>query len=474
MKQTETIQQLKSIFPKVKGIEFAILYGSFARGTATANSDIDIQILISSSFNIDNFISTIERYFQEDIFSVRKLDVKHKIIVYFLHSTKIEFSLNTELKDIDKLYIGSEITNVDKSILYTHNSWKNRLTNYLEEIRKKKLDLNTSKYITELIEEFTYQFENASTMHKRSDAYQFYFFYNIALHKAIQLYQISVGNTQFNFLPKRFVSSLPNDNKRKEVYELNGEILLTKANKQKRELLDFFYQTLTNLVSEEQKEEIKCFCEYIFKRDYFWNFRDINQYNSLIKKGLIYRTANFISFLESDFFEELIRNTNIKTIIELRANREIEELAYPKSFIQRFKYVLAPFDPWEQPDWFKENYHYGTDIEIAYRFFLLCCKDSIRTALLTILNEDKGAIAIHCFAGKDRTGTLISLLHLLVGANMEVVYKDYLASEVDTEISKLNAALQIVTNEGGIIPYLLSCGLQQEEIMSLKEKLTYK
>ena len=177
MKQTETIQQLKSIFPKVKGIEFAILYGSFARGTATANSDIDIQILISSSFNIDNFISTIERYFQEDIFSVRKLDVKHKIIVYFLHSTKIEFSLNTELKDIDKFYIGSEITNVDKSILYTHNSWKNRLTNYLEEIRKKKLDLNTSKYITELIEEFTYQFENASTMHKRSDAYQFYFFY---------------------------------------------------------------------------------------------------------------------------------------------------------------------------------------------------------------------------------------------------------------------------------------------------------
>ena len=320
MKQTETIQQLKSIFPKVKGIEFAILYGSFARGTATANSDIDIQILISSSFNIDNFISTIERYFQEDIFSVRKLDIKHKIIVYFLHSTKIEFSLNTELKDIDKFYIGSEITNVDKSILYTHNSWKNRLTNYLEETRKKKLDLNTSKYITELIEEFTYQFENASTMHKRSDAYQFYFFYNIALHKAIQLYQISVGNTQFNFLPKRFVSSLPNDYKRKEIYELNGEILLTKANKQKRKLLDFFYQTLTNLVSEEQKEEIKYFCEYIFKRDYFWNFRDINQYNPLIKKGLIYRTANFISFLESDFFEELIRNTNIKTIIEFYSN----------------------------------------------------------------------------------------------------------------------------------------------------------
>ena len=472
MKQTETIQKLKTIFSKIEGIEFAILYGSFARGSATANSDIDIQILVTSSFDINNFISVIEKCFQEDIFSVRKLEVKHKIIAYFLYSPKIEFSFYTESKDINRFYVGSEIMNVDRTILYANNSWKNKLITYLRKITENKNDINTSKYIDELVDEFIYQFENASTMHKRSDAYQFYFFYNIALHKAIQLHQLSIGNTQFNFLPKRFVSSLPNDDKRKEIYELHGEILLTKANRQKRKLLDFFYKTLTNLVTEKQKEEVKNFCEYIYKRDYFWNFRDISLYNPLIKKGIIYRTANFVSFLESDFFEELIRDTNIKTIIELRANREIKELPYPTSFTQNFKYVLAPFDPWEQPDWFKEHYHYGTDIEIAYRFFLLCCKDSIRTAMLSILKENRGAIAIHCFAGKDRTGILISLLHLLVGANMEIVYEDYLASEVDTEISKLNAALEVITNEGGIILYLLSCGLQQEEIMSLKEKLT--
>lgn len=473
MKQTETIQQLKTIFPKIKGIEFAILYGSFARGSATANSDIDIQIFINSTFDINDLISIIKEGFQEDIFSIRRLEIKNKIIVYFLHSTKIEFSFYRELKDIDRLYIGSEIINIDKTILYTNELWKNKLVSHLKKITEEEIDINTPKHITELIDEFTYQFENASSMHKRSDAYQFYFFYNIALHKAIQLYQLSIGNSHFNFLPKRFVSSLPNDEKRKEIYSLHSELLLTKANEQKRKLLDFFYKTITNLVTKKQKEEIKDFCEYIFERDYFWNFRDISLYNPLIKKGIVYRTANFIPFIESNFFEELIRKTNIKTVIELRANREIKELSYPTSFTQRFKYVLAPFNPWEQPDWFKENYHYGTDIEIAYRFFLLCCKDSIRTALLTILKEDKGAIAIHCFAGKDRTGTLISLLHLLVGADMEVIYEDYLASEVDTEISKLNAALEVVTNEGGIIPYLLSCGLQQEEIMSLKEKLTY-
>ena len=46
IKQKETIQQLKTIFPKIKGIEFAILYGSFARDTATANSNIDINTFL--------------------------------------------------------------------------------------------------------------------------------------------------------------------------------------------------------------------------------------------------------------------------------------------------------------------------------------------------------------------------------------------------------------------------------------------
>ena len=244
MKQTETIQKLKTIFSKIEGIEFANLYGSFARGSATANSDIDIQILVTSSFDINNFISVIEKCFQEDIFSVRKLELKHKIIAYFLYSPKIEFSFYTESKDINRFYVGSEIMNVDRTILYANNSWKNKLITYLRKITENKNDINTSKYIDELVDEFIYQFENASTMHKRSDAYQFYFFYNIALHKAIQLYQLSIGNTQFNFLPKRFVSSLPNDDKRKEIYELHGEILLTKANRQKRKLLDFFTKHL--------------------------------------------------------------------------------------------------------------------------------------------------------------------------------------------------------------------------------------
>jgi hypothetical protein len=478
MKQKETIQQLKSFFNTVKGIDLALLYGSFARGTMSVNSDIDIQFLIDNTlFEENNFISSLKKEFGEKVLFIHSVKANHKIVLYLTSHPKIEFSIYTHLDEIAQMYLGSEITNVKDTILYTNTYWSDKIEKYLLGIIEKYQEQRTEKSLQnsmlELVDEFLYYFEGASAMHKRSDSYQFYFLYNIALHKAIQIYNLSKGETKFNFLPKRFVSSFTKEEERKEIYQLDGILLLDKANEQKRKLLNFFYTTLTKIPTIK-KEEIKHFCEFIFKRDYFWNFRDISLYNPLIKKELIYRTANFVSFFGSDEFESLMRKTNIKTVVDLRANKEIEKLSYSAAFKERFNYVLAPFDPWKQPDWFIKNYHYGTDIEIAYRFFLLGCKDSVKKTMLTILHQKEGAVAIHCFAGKDRTGTLISLLHLLSGATMEVVYDDYLASELDTEISKLGAALEIVKAEGGVIPYLLSCGLKQEEIEALKQKITYR
>ena len=50
MKQLKTIEQLQKLFPKVKGVDVALLYGSFGRNEATPNSDIDIQLLVDREF----------------------------------------------------------------------------------------------------------------------------------------------------------------------------------------------------------------------------------------------------------------------------------------------------------------------------------------------------------------------------------------------------------------------------------------
>ncbi len=88
-----------------------------------------------------------------------------------------------------------------------------------------------------------------------------------------------------------------------------------------------------------------------------------------------------------------------------------------------------------------------------------------------ILNEQSGSVAIHCFAGKDRTGIFISLLHLLADTPIETINADYLASEVDVKLHRLNLVLDIINEKGGIENYLQWCGLSVNQISLLKQKL---
>jgi len=66
----------------------------------------------------------------------------------------------------------------------------------------------------------------------------------------------------------------------------------------------------------------------------------------------------------------------------------------------------------------------------------------------------------------------VSLLHFLAQTPMEVVYNDYLASEMDTKKEYLQVFLDIVKNTGGIEQYLLSCGLTKMKINELKRKIS--
>ena len=219
-------------------------------------------------------------------------------------------------------------------------------------------------------------------------------------------------------------------------------------------------------------EETRLFCEFVYERDFFWNFRDPHQNNPRFRPQKVYRTATLTYVQEEPRFKELIAAKKIETIIDLRAEREIQESAYKEDVVHQINYVSTPWDPWNQPDWFKEKYHFGSNADIAYRFFILGCKNEIHEALKSIL-ETEGAIAVHCFAGKDRTGIFFSLLHLLVGCSRDELFNDYLASEVDVDADRLQFVLDIVEEQGGIENYLLSCGLNEEELSQLKQTLTY-
>lgn len=474
MKQLEIIDRLEKIWESNEGIDIALLYGSLGRNEFNPNSDIDIQTIVNTNFNLSKLIDALKNEFAEEILTIASVRLRNKIVVYYKDLPKLEIGYSTDINEINRNYLGSEITNTSETILYQRVPSLYDIGSYLAQLVRdsgnNKLGSHSKLLIEDLVQKFIYEFESCSSNHKRSDGYKFYFFYNIALHCVVQLRHLLHKDTRFNFLPKYFIPGMESKDEMKSFYDLTGSIFLPDANKKKRVLLDYFFSVLRRL-NYDEIEEVKNALELIYERDYFWNLRDIATFNPGIKKSFVYRTATLSAFQNDDKFEGLLNNLRIKTIIDLRADQELKEMPYTEAILSKVNYVHAPLDPWNQPEWFKKDYQYGSNEEIAYRYFGLGCKESYLKAFNALINEEKGTVAIHCFAGKDRTGIFVSMLHMLNGADEAVIYNDYLASEVDVKRERLDIVLNIIKENGGIIPYLKTFGLSEAEIEKLKTKL---
>ena len=66
-------------------------------------------------------------------------------------------------------------------------------------------------------------------------------------------------------------------------------------------------------------------------------------------------------------------------------------------------------------------------VAAAYMSYLIERPDSVLAAL-RVIADAPGATLVHCAAGKDRTGTIVALALLLVGADRDAVVGDYEAS----------------------------------------------
>ena len=469
MIQLKIIEILKKNLSECSEIRSAILYGSFARQDANVNSDIDLAILIGKNFNEQKLTNQLRDILSEfSILEILHIQLRNKIAIYFENIPKIEIALLSKIEDIKRNYHGSGIPSdlIDTTILFDKTK---SIKSFLSKLARNNKKQNIKPVINKLINKFIYEFESCSYNHSRSDGYKFYYFYNIAFHIAIQLRYLADGKTDFYFLPKNFIVKNTTEEEREEIYKLAGSTYLRDANDKKRKLIDFFVNSL-NKLNYSDKEEVEELLEKIYKRDFLWNFRDIAKFNTKAKPKKIFRTSSLTSYQNEDFILNFLNDNNIKTIIDLRAEHEIEKSSYNNDFIKNFNYVKAPFDPWNQPEWFKKTQHFGTNTEIAYRFFVLACKNEVKKVFEAILNTD-GAVAIHCLAGKDRTGFIIMLINMLIETPYKIMLADYLASELDAEEDKFKIYYDNILKEGGILKYLKSCGLDENKLNEIKQKI---
>lgn len=467
MRQLELIKQLPAWLKGIPSIDGAVLFGSFARGEGNANSDVDVAVFGDP----DILLPLLEKAAPQlgvAISRVLCVRMRSKIVVYFqAEHFRLEIMAYRDLEEFHRNYIGSAIPveRVGEIILL------DRTGEFLTQLVQRHSE-RVPESIEALVNKFLYEFEAASSYHRRSDGYRFQFFYQIALHVHVQLLCRLHGDSRFDFLPRYIMPALGSDETRKRLYALSPTMYLPEANGKKKALADWFTEVLNELKYPDA-ENIAQWLEHIIERDYFWNFRDASLHVSSIKPGRLYRTATLSLFQQDEKYKELVATKGISTIIDLRADREVSESSYSGEWIKNLRYVRAPLDPWNQPDWFREKYHYGTNEDIAYRFFLLGCKPMIRAAL-TAIAQNEGACAIHCFAGKDRTGIVMCLIHLLLGIPEEQWMTDYLASEVDMKPHRMKELQAYVESEGGIRAYLRSCEMTDYQMDQLISRLTHE
>lgn len=208
----------------------------------------------------------------------------------------------------------------------------------------------------------------------------------------------------------------------------------------------------------------------------------------VIRTGALIRSDS-LQFLTPDGVET-VRRAGVNRVIDLRSVGEVA--AYPTPFTDDPIGVHLPLqDPADPQD-------HSTIVE-SCNLMLDLHPDRFAEALRAIAGAPDGAVVVHCFGGKDRTGVLVALALIVAGVPEDEIVADYaltktrlagmlaeqLAAEPDeslhpymieyrdTRPESLVAILRHLDEKyGGPLPYLEQAGLTPADLETLRSRLT--
>mgnify|MGYP002515376104 CR=1 FL=1 len=156
------------------------------------------------------------------------------------------------------------------------------------------------------------------------------------------------------------------------------------------------------------------------------NFRDIGGYLSpygKIKEGVIFRSGNLSKSSTNDLLS--LQKFGIKNVIDLRSHRAKNREIDPTSVSKDFTYCSFFIKAGEKLPLSKEG-------NFALYEEMFTSKEELLPILKEIISLGKGTL-IHCSAGKDRTGVIVSLLLLICNVSTKDINHEYLLSYDDLE-----------------------------------------
>ena len=321
----------------------------------------------------------------------------------------------------------------------------------------------------EEIEKFIEAFEAASRSHSRSDAYAFYFHYNLALQRLARLVAISRNGLPRLYLTPQLTNTLLAESERATFVALNAPMDLKQGNQAKLRLQQQFLKFVGELVHGPQKldvdiESLSNFLDSVRTRDAMYNVRDVGVWlGHSVTKGRLFRASVLSRWQEEPFLNQWLRANRIGRIVDLRVDKESEGPAYTQDTLVGLDYRRFPVGC-------PGGRTLGTEHPKELCYFPVLEKYSHAfVEALRSLNGDAPPTVVHCKAGMDRTGIFVALVGLLLGVSEDLILTDYEASGVTVSREWMERFCAEVRLGGGAQIVLGRYGWTKEDTEQLRQ-----
>lgn len=465
----ETVKHWAQAEPSVRALFW---YGGYGYKRIYPNSDLDVALLLRNTHNIPSVAEAlIEEFIRigEQVAHHIADPTGKRITLWIGNSiTKIDIVVGYRAEDLRWLAEADDVPEPRLTLAYPVDDPEIAL---LVARATKPIDVqgieNRRNRAEQEIDKFLSAFEACSSAHAKSDAFEFYFQYNLALGRLARLIQLIRGGYRYLYQPRDLLSGLMSLDEQKKFRSLAGTLYLPDALELKRKLasafLDAVDEAVLSIGVRTPKDDLGNFLSQIQQRDLFFNIRDFSTYfQGLVRPGVLFRSSALSRWSDRPALLHWLQGNKIQDIIDFRNGEEVAKMPYTETLLMGRKHHHLPITGIEADQ--------DQSRERAYFEQMQAHLEAVQKAISIIANAG-GAAVVHCHVGKDRTGWFCALLQMLLGLPEDDIIQDYLASRSGVHRHFILDFLEKLTANGGAKNLAAKINISQETIQSLCNRL---
>ncbi|MCE9635764.1 MAG: tyrosine-protein phosphatase [Planctomycetes bacterium] len=449
-------------------VRAVLWYGTLALGRSSPHSDVDAAVVHRGTAS--DVVASLQRFLGDRVREVAFIASRGEAAIWVDEAlTKIDLRTAGSPDDLVSMATSPDVPAPRFVVVLD----KDGSCGEIAEAAAAQLPRDLGALVNEEIEKFLVAFEAASNAHRRSDGYRFYFEYNLALHRLARLVELARGGDAYLFLPRMLLSGRMRRDEQERFRALHGELYLPEAAALKQRLVDAFLDAIDEVARRfavrRDRDSLRRFLNSVLERDLFYNLRDFaDAFDGRVRRGVLFRGSTLSRWTGTPELNAWLSARNVRRVLDFRdADEAKAKHAYPADWTLRLDVRALPLSA--KPG--ARGAPSGRPIGEGYYRTFLAHLSNVAGALRMIADPVDGAVVVHCYAGKDRTGWFCAALALLLGLDGEFIVDDFLRSGQDTKEPAIREFLELVQEGGGAESHLDRAGFVASDVARLRGRL---